>query len=289
MDLGRYGLWSAGLRMADEAAAADAAAEVDELGYGTVWLPARGDGVFARAAALLRATKRLKVATGIVSIWTATPEEVSAESNALEQEFPGRFVLGLGVSHGPIVDREEAGRYRKPLTRMTEYLDELDRLPDGVPADRRILAANHPKMLRVAAERSLGSHTYLVPPEHTRWAREQLGQGPILAPEQGVVLIEDPEQARAAARDHLTNPYIGLPNYTKNWLAFAGADEDDLRDGGTDRLVDAIVAWGGIDRVVERIRAHHEAGADHVCIQVLNGDRTRLFRDEWRALAEALA
>jgi probable F420-dependent oxidoreductase len=286
MDLGRYGIWSAGLRLAEEGAAADAAAELDELGFGTVWLPARGEDVFVRAATLLRATKQLKVATGIVSIWTATPKQVSAEHKALSASFPGRFVLGLGVSHGPIVDKEEEGRYQKPLTKMQEYLDDLDAI-ESVPKDERILAANHPRMLGVAAERSLGSHTYLVPPEHTREARGLLGTGPVLAPEQGVVFLSDPAKARAAAREHLNSPYMTLPNYTRNWIKY-GLSEDDLRDGGSDGLVDEIVAWGGVDQAVARVRAHQEAGADHVCIQVLNGDRTKLFRDEWRRLADAL-
>jgi probable F420-dependent oxidoreductase len=243
--------------------------------------------VFERAALLLRATTRLKVATGIVSIWAATPAEVAAGTKELSDEFPGRFVLGLGVSHGPIVDREEAGRYSKPFTRMVEYLDELDALPDAVPKDERIIAANHPRMLGLAAERSLGSHTYLVPPSHTREARELLGAGPILAPEQSVVLEQDPERARTIARDHLNSPYMGLPNYTRNWIKH-GLGEDDLLDRGSDRLIDTVVAWGGPETIAERVGAHHEAGADHVALQVLSDDRTRLFRDEWRELAGAL-
>jgi probable F420-dependent oxidoreductase len=287
MDLGRFGIWSSGLRLGDPSEVADAAAELDELGFGTVWLPGRGSDIFERAGVILAATTRLKVATAIVSIWSATPTEVAAGHEALAQAFPGRFVLGLGISHAPIVDREEAGRYTKPFTRMGEYLDELDALPNAVPRDERLIAAIYPKMLALSAERTLGTHPYLVPPEHSREAREILGPTALLAPEQSVVLESDPERARAFARHHLNNPYMGLPNYTRNWLKY-GLDESDLLDGGSDRLVDSIVAWGGIEQLVDRVGAHHAAGADHVCLQVLQEDRARIFRDEWRMLAEAL-
>jgi probable F420-dependent oxidoreductase len=283
--LGRFGIWSAGLRTADVAEAADAAAEVESLGFGTVWLPGRGDGVFERAAALLAATESLVIATGIVSIWSAPATELAAARAALEAAYPGRFLLGIGISHAPIVDRAEPGRYRKPVSTMLAYLDELDAA--GMRPSERILAALHPRMLGVAAERAVGAHPYLVSPRHTRWARERLGTGPVLAPEQSVVLESDPVKARGIARQHLNSPYITLPNYTRSWFQH-GLEEADLRDGGSDRLMDTIVAWGDVGQVVSRVRAHHEAGADHVCLQVLDGDRTRLQREAWRALAAAL-
>jgi probable F420-dependent oxidoreductase len=287
MELGRYGIWSAGLRMADASAAADAAAELEALGFGTVWLPGRGDGIFERAAALLAATERLVVATGIISIWSLTAAEMKAARQTLEVAYPGRFLLGLGVSHGPIVDRAEAGRYRKPVTKMLGYLDELDAGDDAVPVDARILAANHPRMLGVSAERALGSHPYLVPPRHTAWARELVGEGPILAPEQSVILETDPARARELGRRHLNQPYITLPNYTSNWLK-QGLTEDDLLNGGSDRLVDAIVGWGSPEQVAARVGEHLDAGADHVCLQVLQDDRTALRLEEWRQLAAVL-
>ena len=286
VNLGRYGIWSAGLREGELHAAADAAAELEELGFGTVWIPGRGDDVFERAGALLGATSRLVIATGIVSIWNTPPEEVAAAHAWLTDAFPDRFLLGLGISHGPLVDRDDPGRYRKPLTKMREYLDALDGRADAVPKDERIIAALHPKMLALAAERSLGTHPYLVPPAHTEQARAVLGAGPVLAPEQSVVIETDAERARGLAREHLET-YLGLPNYTKNWLHH-GLDESDLLDGGSDRLVDSIVAWGTAEQVAERVRAQQSAGADHVCLQLVGGDRTQLYRDEWRALAAAL-
>jgi probable F420-dependent oxidoreductase len=284
MELGPYGIWSAGLREGELGAAADAAAELEELGFGAAWIPGRGDDIFERAGALLGATSRLVVATGI--IWNTTPEEVAAAHAWLTDAFPGRFLLGLGISHGPLVDRDDPGRYRKPLTKMREYLDALDGRADAVPKDDRIIAALHPKMLALARERSLGTHPYLVPPAHTEQARAILGSGPILAPEQSVILDADAERARSLARQHLTT-YLGLPNYTKNWL-YHGLDESDLLDGGSDRLVDSIVAWGTVEQAAERVRSHQKAGADHVCLQLVGGERTQLYRDEWRALAAAL-
>jgi probable F420-dependent oxidoreductase len=286
VDLGPYGIWSAGLREGELGAATDAAAELEELGFGTVWIPGRGDDVFERAAALLGATTHLVVATGIVSVWNTPPEEAAAAHAWLTDAFPHRFLLGLGISHGPLVDRDDPGRYRKPLTKMRAYLDALDDGADAVPAGERIVAALHPKMLALAAERTLGTHPYLVPPAHTQVARGILGTGPVLAPEQSVILETDATRARELARQHLAT-YMGLPNYTKNWLHH-GLGESDLAGGGSDRLVDSIVAWGTAEHAAERVRTHRGAGADHVCLQVVGGDRTALYRDEWRALAAAL-
>ena len=286
MNLGPYGIWSAGLRLGEIGAAADAAAELEELGFGVAWIPGRGDDIFERAGALLGATTSLIVATGIVSVWSTTPEEATAAHAWLTDAYPGRFLLGLGISHGPLVDRDDPGRYRKPLTKMREYLDALDGRADAVPKDERIIAALHSKMLALAGDRSLGTHPYLVPPAHTEVARNILGTGPVIAPEQSVVLDTDAERARSLAREHLET-YMGLPNYTTNWLHH-GLDERDLLDGGSDRLVDSIVAWGTVEQAAERVQAHRAAGADHVCLQVVGTERAKLYREEWRALAAAL-
>jgi probable F420-dependent oxidoreductase len=184
-----------------------------------------------------------------------------------------------------MVDRMEGARYGKPLSKMRSYLDALDAQPAPVPPSERVLAALGPKMLDLARERAAGAHPYFVPVAHTRFARERLGPGPLLAPEQGVVLDDDPAAAKAKAREHVAR-YLQLPNYTNNLLRH-GLTEDDLRDGGSDRLLDAIVVTGGVEAVAERIREHRDAGADHVCLQVLGAGLLPLA--EWRALAEGLS
>jgi probable F420-dependent oxidoreductase len=225
------------------------------------------------------------VATGILNVWMHDAADVRAAWHDLDERHPGRFVLGLGVSHAASVDRKDPGRYRKPLSKMRDYLDALDAQPAPVPPGERVLAALGPKMLDLARERAAGAHPYFVPVAHTRFARERLGPGPLLAPEQAVVLDADRERASATAREHVAR-YLQLPNYTNNLLRH-GLTEDDLRDGGSDRLVDAIVVMGGIEAVAERIARHREAGADHVCLQVLGGDTLPLA--QWRELAEGLA
>ncbi|MFI0454098.1 LLM class F420-dependent oxidoreductase [Actinomadura sp. 6N118] len=279
MDIGRVGLWSIGLRSEDPAARsriAEAAAELEELGYGAVWLGS-SPGVH-HAVPLLEATSRLVVATGILNIWQYEAEAVAEGQVALAIDHPGRFLLGLGASHGPLV----GDRYRRPYSAMIDYLDRLDAA--GAPASQRVLAALGPKMLAASRDRSAGAHPYLVNPEHTRQAREVLGQGPLLAPEVKVVLDEDPAQARAAARAHLAL-YLRLPNYTSNLLRL-DFDEADLANGGSDRLVDAVFAWGDVEAVRRRTNEHLDAGADHVALQVITEDRTGLPLAEWRALAE---
>jgi probable F420-dependent oxidoreductase len=283
--LGRVGIWSAGLRMvADDAAVRDAAAELEALGFGALFIPggAGGDDLFPAARRLLEATSQITVATGVLNVWMHEPADVAATTATLRDAHAARFLLGLGISHAPLVDREEPGRYRKPLSTMRAYLDTLDAQPRLVPADGRVLAALGPKMLDLARERALGAHPYFVTAEHTRFARERLGVGPLLAVEQGVVLETDPEKARAAARAHM-EIYLKLPNYTNALLAH-GLTEEDLRDGGSDRAVDAIIAWGDVDAVGGRIAEHHAAGADHVCLQVVTSAGA-LALDEWRRLA----
>jgi probable F420-dependent oxidoreductase len=292
MHLGRTGLWTFQLDLQPAAKAKETAAELEELGYSTLWLPeAVGREALVNSALMLSATTHMVVATGIASIWGHDPMTMAAGQLTLSEAFPGRFLLGLGVSHQPMVDFVRGQHYDKPLTRMREYLDAMDSAiyvsPKPEEEPRRVLAALGPKMLQLAAERALGAHPYFVPVEHTVVAREALGDGPMLCPEQAVVLSTDADEARAAARLHMAT-YLTLPNYTNN-LRRLGWGDDDLADGGTDRLVDAIVAWGDESAIVERVRAHLDAGADHVCLQVLDTTATALPMRQWRALAPALA
>jgi probable F420-dependent oxidoreductase len=291
MQLGRVGLWTFQLDLRPAAAAREAAAELEDLGYPTLWVPeAVGREAVANSGLLLSATTRLIVATGIASIWARDAMAMAAAHLTLNEAYGGRFLLGLGVSHQPMVERLRGEDYTKPFSKMRDYLDAMDKVfyvsPRPADPPRRMLAALGPKMLRLAAERSLGAHPYFVPVEHTAVAREALGPDAMLAPEQAVVLSKDPEVARATARTHMAT-YLGLPNYTNN-LRRLGWGDDDLLHGGSDRLVDAIVGWGDEDAIVERVRAHHEAGADHVCVQVLDPDATALPMAQWRTLAPAL-
>ncbi|MCW2990748.1 MAG: class F420-dependent oxidoreductase [Solirubrobacterales bacterium] len=291
MNLGALGVWSGELRFKrDRAPIADAAAELEELGYGTLWLPGgtgTGQPIFDVAAELLAATSTVAVATGIVSIWVVGAEEAAEGQAALRESHPGRFVLGLGVSHAKFISDEDRELLSKPRTAMARYLDRLDAAAGADVSGERILAALGPRMLELARDRSLGSHPYNVTPAHTAAAREALGAGPLLAPEQAVVLETDPGRAREIAREFLTT-YLELPNYTDNMLRH-GLEEADLRDGGSDRLVDAIVAWGDEDAIAARVQEHRDAGADHVCVQVLSGRKGELPLPEWRRLAAALA
>ncbi|MEU6324674.1 LLM class F420-dependent oxidoreductase [Streptomyces sp. NPDC047009] len=279
--VGRYGIWSMGLRSEDPARhgeLTEAAAELEELGFGAVWLG--GSSGIQHAVPLIEATSRLVVATGIQSIWQYEAAETAARFQELERTRPGRFLLGLGVSHPKLTDQ-----YRRPYKAMVDYLDALDTA--GVPAGRRVLAALGPKMLELSRDRAAGSHPYLMPPEHTATARDILGATPLLAPETKVVLDTDPDRARTTARGVL-DFYLGLPNYTKSLLQF-GFSEDDFDNGGSDRLVDALFAWGDDDRIREHVGAFHRAGADHVALQVVeDGPPDSLPRAAWRRLAELL-
>lgn len=281
MTIGRYGLWTADLHASDSSRATEAAetaAELEGLGYGTLWLGMSG---VEHAARLIEATSTMTVATGILSIWRYEAEDTAARWFALEAAHPGRFLLGLGVSHAKLAEK-----YKRPYAAMNDYLDALDAA--GVPADRRVLAALGPRMLGLARDRSAGAHPYLVTPEHTARTREKLGKGPLLAPEFTVVLETDPDRARATARQMLAF-YLQLPNYTNSWLRL-GFTEDDFTRGGSDRLVDTLVGWGDEQRVRERIDAFLDAGADHVAVQVLASDGASgaLPREDWRRLAAAL-
>ena len=285
LQTGVIGIWSPQLREGDAHAVAEAAAELEEIGFGTIWVPGRRpDDLEERLRLLLGPTERITVATGIVSIWTQ-PAKASAELHArLASDFPGRFLLGIGVSHAPAVE-QAGGSYRKPLSAMVAYLDALDAADPPVPPAERALAALAPRMLALARERTLGSHPYLVTPEHTRLAREALGPDALLAPEQTVVLEEDPHVARALARGWLER-YLRLPNYVDNLLR-TGFDRADIDNGGSDRLVDELVAWGDVDAVRAKVDAHRAAGADHVAVQVVTSDPARLPREEWRRIGAA--
>ncbi|EFG65727.1 LLM class F420-dependent oxidoreductase, partial [Streptomyces sp. SPB074] len=275
MDIGRIGIWN-GLLSKGDPIAQEATGELEELGYGAVWLG--GNSGVTGAAALVAATSRITVANGILNIWEHTAEDVAAEAAAVEEAHPGRYLLGLGASHAPTVKN-----YHKPYSTMVAYLDTLDAAPRPVPAARRVLAALGPKMLKLAGTRAAGAHPYLVTPQHTAEARDILGPDALLAPEVKVVLSEDAGRARAIGRQALAM-YLRLPNYTNNWLRL-GFTEEDFRAGGSDRLVDATVVWGSPGTVRSRIAEYHEAGADHVAVQLLDGNPDSLPRAGWRELA----
>lgn len=279
--IGRYGIWSVGLRGEDPACAgerAEAAAELEELGFGAVWLG--GNSAAQHAAPLLKATSTLTVGTSIQSIWQYEAADSAASYAELHSAHPGRFVLGLGVSHARL-----AAQYRRPYSALVGYLDALDEA--GVPADRRALAALGPKTLELSRDRAAGAIPYLVTAEHTAQAREILGDGPLLAPELKVILETDPDRARTLARESIAM-YLALPNYTNNFLRH-GFTEDDLADGGSDRLIDAVYAWGDEQRIRARIDAFVEAGADHVALQLVDdGDKDSLPREAWKRLASTV-
>ncbi len=273
VELGPFGVWSPAQLWEGEG---DAAAELEGLGYGALWLGGSPGGDLDAVSAVLRGTSGLTVATGIVNVWTDSAERLSATYRRIEGDHPGRFLVGIGAGHP-----EAAGdQYVKPYDKLVGYLDELD-----VPDDRRILAALGPRVLKLAAARTAGAHPYLVTPEHTASAREVIGAGPLLAPEQHVVLETDPTTARALARTSI-EMYLGLRNYTNNWLRL-GFTEDDLVDGGSDRLVDALVAWGSPEQVAARLREHLAAGADHVAVQLVTADHSH-HREGFRELAAVL-
>jgi probable F420-dependent oxidoreductase len=285
VDLGGVGVWSAALRYRAQDEVADAAAELESLGYSALWFPDTGGDVFGAAATLLEATRSIVVATGVLNLWMHDPADTAVGFARLSTDHPGRFLLGIGASHAPIVDGTEPGRYRRPLAAMGAYLDALDTAEPPVPAQARVLAALGPKMLTLAREWAAGAHPYLTTPEHTQRAREILGADKLLAPEQKVVLETDPATAREVGRQHLAG-YMRLPNYTNN-LRRLGFTDDDLAGAGSDRLVDALVAWGDEATIARRVREHHDAGANHVCIQALTGDRNTFPREAWRRLAPA--
>ncbi|MCB8911619.1 LLM class F420-dependent oxidoreductase [Rhodococcus rhodochrous] len=267
--------------------ALDAARELEELGYSRLWTSGGfQDGFPSVYGELLAATTTLELASGIISIWHADPETTAAAVADLESRYPGRFLLGVGTSHAPVVDARENTSYTKPYSRMVEYLDGLDAASTPVPTDRRVLAALGPRMLKLSAERAAGAHPYFVPPEHTAAAREALGSEPLLAPEVAVVLETDETVARGLAHEYMRG-YLSLPNYSNN-LRRLGYTDEDLAGGGSDGLMDVLIPWGDLDSVVAGIEKHYAAGADEVAIQVLTADPFTFPGEEYRQLASAL-
>jgi probable F420-dependent oxidoreductase len=281
--LGRIGVWSLELRFGDPGQAVDAAAELDELGFGALWIPGGvGGDVLGDVSRLQSATRNTVIATGILNIWKHDAREVGAWWSALPAHRKERVLLGLGVSHGPLIGET----YRKPLTVMAAYLTQLS--AQGLPATSLCLAALGPKMLELSRDRTAGAHPYLVTPEHSAMARELLGPDALLAPEQGVVLETDPGRARQLARQAMAR-YVLLPNYVNSWRRL-GFTEDEI-SSVSDRLIDALFAWGGMDRIADRVNAHLAAGADHVCLQVISSagaPDVGVIRPAWRELAAAL-
>jgi probable F420-dependent oxidoreductase len=290
--LGSLGIWSFQLDVQPMARAQRAAAELDDLGIGALWIPeAVAREPFANAALLLAATAGMTVATGIAGIHARTAMTMNAGWRTLSEAFPGRFLLGMGVSHQSMVDGNHQGQYGdKPYSTMVDYLDRMDAgIFMGAAAEdapTRVLAALGPRMLRLSAQRGAGAHTYFVPVEHTAVAREVLGGEALLAPAQTVVFETDPTAARLIARQFMSR-YLALPNYTNN-LRRLGWTEGDLADGGSDKLVDAIVAWGSLEQIAARVQQHLDAGADHVCVQVQSANAGHLPLAEWRELASII-
>ena len=289
LNLGKVGLWTAELDLQPMARAQETIAQLENMGFGTVWVPeAVLREPFASTALLLSATKNMVLATGIASLHARTAQTMQAGWKTITEAFPDRFLLGIGVSHAPMVSGVHKGNYDKPYSTMVQYLDAMDAgiyfstAPSTPP--QRVLAALGPKMLKLAAERGAGAHPYFVPVEHTAFARETMGADALLAPEQAVVFETDPTKARAIARQHM-NTYTRLPNYVNNLIRFGfGAEEIANQE---DRVVDAIVAWGSTDTILARITDHFAAGADHVCVQVLGETPGVLPMREWQELADA--
>ena len=289
--LGRIGAWSFALEAMSAAEEREAAAEIESFGYRAIWIPEAVDSreAFAHSGWLLAATQRAVVATGIANIWARDPTAMANGWRLLSDAYPGRFLLGIGVSHQGSVARRGAV-YERPLSAMRDYLDAMDRAPSTAPepdvAPRVMLAALGPRMLELGAERAHGVHPYFVPVEHTAFARQRLGPGPVLAVEQTVVLESDPSRAREIARAFALD-YIQTENYAKN-LRRMGWTDADLRGQGSDALIDAVVAWGDVDRIAVRVRQHLDAGADHVCVQVVGDDELDPCLPALRELAPAL-
>ena len=273
--LGRFGDWRSSGQDTPELARG-----LERLGYGTLWQGGSPTGDLVQAEELLDATASLTLATGIVNMWQDDPRTVAASFRRVDARHPGRFLLGVGAGH-----RESTQEYARPYETLAGYVDVL--LANGVPRDSLVLAALGPRVLRLAAERAGGAHPYLVPPEHTRQARAILGSGPLLAPEQKVVLEAEPERARAIGRPRVRSPYLGLVNYTSS-LRRLGWGDEDLAGGGSDALVDALVAHGSGEQVAARLDEHFDAGADHVSVQVLCAPGADPMAD-YAKLAAALA
>jgi probable F420-dependent oxidoreductase len=276
VDLGRIGVWTT-YRAVGEEHAGEAATLAEQLGYGTFWLG--GSPRLPRVRPLLDATERIVVATSIVNVWAYEPEQLAAEHAVLARDFPDRLLVGIGIGHP-----EAARDYSKPLTAMREFLDGLDNAETPLPRDRRCLAALAPKILALSAERSLGTIPYFTPVAHTSAARAQVGADALVAPELAFALDDDADRARESARAYAL-PYLDRSNYTNNLLRY-GFTEQDIADGGSDRLLDAVIPHGSIEKITAVARAHFDAGADHLALQALG--EPGIPRRGWGALAAAL-
>jgi probable F420-dependent oxidoreductase len=289
--IGRIGVWLGRLGWMPGAVEREAAAEIEALGYGTLWYSESHSNKesLSHGALLLAATTRITIASGIANIYARDPTAMTAGANALAEAFPGRFVLGLGVSH-PTQVAPRGHAYGSAVETMRNYLEAMDTAgyegPRPAQPLPRVLAALRPRMLALAATHADGAHPYLVPVEHTRRARELLGEDKLLAPELFVLNERDEETARALGREALSW-YLQQPNYAKNllWLGFG---EEDVAPQASDRLVDALVAWGDEETIAAQVRAHHDAGADHVCVQPIGSDSDPLGLEQLRRLAPAL-
>jgi probable F420-dependent oxidoreductase len=257
LDLGRYGVW-----LGSRSIAPDLAVQIESLGYGAAWIGGSPDADLKWVEPALAQTSSLQLATGIINIWSSPAAEVAESYHRIENDYPGRFLLGIGVGHP-----EHTGDYSKPYGALVEYLDVLDGA--SVPTSRRVLAALGPKVLQLSAERSAGAHPYLTTPEHTAYARELVGNSVFLAPEHKVVLTTDADEAREVGRKSV-GFYLDLSNYVNNWRRL-GFTDTDVRKPGSDELIDAVVAYGTPEAIAARLNEHLEAGADHVAIQVLGG------------------
>jgi probable F420-dependent oxidoreductase len=271
MDLGRLGIWRR------RQAGTEALAEIEALGFTAFWIGSSPS--VAEARPFLEASRTLTIATGILNVWQHEPADVAAQHAGLARAFPGRFLLGGGIGHP-----EATSEYTKPLVKMRAFFDGLDAAPEPVPRDERIMAALGPKMLDLAAERSLGTHPYFTTVEHTRFARERVGPDKIVAPEVAVVVEPDAETARAKAREYAAT-YLRASNYVRNLRRFGFTDED-FAGGGSDRLIDAVIPHGSAEAVAEAVHAHFDAGADHVCLQPIGHGPVPV--EDYRALAAAL-
>jgi probable F420-dependent oxidoreductase len=284
--LGRVGVWSRLLRYNDDPAfIADSAAEVEALGYGALFIPDVGGDVIGDSGRLLAATSTIPVVTGILNIWMHDPAAVTDGVAGLDARYGERFLLGLGASHAAVIDAKEPGRYSRPYSKMVDYLDALDAQERPLPPSRRILAALGPRMLGLSRARAGGAHPYLMPSEHTRAARETIGEERLLAPELSVLLEPDPSLARERARAFVAE-HLKLPNYTRTYERL-GFGADDLAGHGSDRLLRAVVAVGDEQDIADRVAEHHAAGADHVAIHVM-GLQGEALREQWRRLADVL-
>jgi probable F420-dependent oxidoreductase len=274
MELGRYGVFGHSTVLTTERVRV-----LESLGFGTIWEGGSPPAELSHVESILDATSTIKVATGIVNVWSADAVTVAHSYHRIEASHPGRFLLGIGVGHP-----EATAEYHSPYQALVDYLDVLD--AEGVPAERMVLAALGPRVLKLAAARTAGAHPYLVTPEHTRQAREILGAGKLLAPEQRVVLEADPARARAIGRPSVVKPYLGLTNYTTN-LQRLGFTPEDVAGEGSDRLIDALVVSGDDATIRRRFEEHHQAGADHVAVQLIapKGDD---LQAGYRRLAQVL-